>query len=68
MTSYVNSNSNVIKSYVKKQEKRKEKIILPNENNRFQEIIITIMRARRVHQSNFDSFLINKNLSIKVYQ
>jgi hypothetical protein len=36
MTSYVNANSNVIKSYAKKQEKRKEKkIILPNENNRF---------------------------------
>ncbi len=46
MKSYVNANSNVIKIYVENQEKQKEKIILPNENNRFQEIIITIVRAR----------------------
>jgi len=75
MTSYVNANSNVIKSYAKKQEKRKEKksyyqmkiIDSRNHYNNSKDANIPIA-CSGVHQSNFDSFLINKSLSIKVYQ
>jgi hypothetical protein len=62
MTSYVNANSNVIKSYVEKQENRTEKEArYQMKIVGFQEIIITRGRARTypvacsgVYQRNFD--------------